>query len=131
MGIEKTFDSLDHNFLIFTLEKYGFGKHLILWGKILLRDQESCIINGGTAAKYFSLGREARQVYPISAFPFISALDILFILIKSKPEIERMTILDQKYLYSAYVDDATFFLKNIIFTKHKIDTVSFFCTFQD
>ena len=38
MGIEKTFDSLDHNFLIFTLEKYGFGKHLILWGKILLRD---------------------------------------------------------------------------------------------
>ena len=26
---EKVFDSLDHNFLISTLEKYGFGKHFI------------------------------------------------------------------------------------------------------
>ena len=25
IDIEKAFDSLDHNFLIFTLERYGFG----------------------------------------------------------------------------------------------------------
>ena len=41
MGIEKVFDSLDLSFLIFTLEKYGFGKNFILWVKTLLRDQES------------------------------------------------------------------------------------------
>ena len=29
MDIEKAFDSLDHNFLIFTLEKYGFRKNFI------------------------------------------------------------------------------------------------------
>ena len=28
MDIEKAFDSLDHKFLIFTTEKYGFGKNL-------------------------------------------------------------------------------------------------------
>ena len=28
MDIEKAFDSLDHDFLILTLEKYGFGKNL-------------------------------------------------------------------------------------------------------
>ena len=33
---EKAFDSLDHYFIIFTLEKYGFGKNFILWVKILL-----------------------------------------------------------------------------------------------
>ena len=27
MDIEKAFDSLDHDFLFFTLEKYGFGKN--------------------------------------------------------------------------------------------------------
>ena len=27
MDIEKAFDLLDHNFLIFFLEKYGFGQH--------------------------------------------------------------------------------------------------------
>ena len=68
MDIEKAFDSLEHNFLIFTLEKYGFSKNFILRVKILLRDQESCVINGSTATKYFSLGRGACQGDSISDF---------------------------------------------------------------
>ena len=71
MDIEQAFDSLDHNFLISTLEKYGFGKIFILWVKILLRDQESCVINGGTTTKYFSLERGVRQGDLISAFLFV------------------------------------------------------------
>ena len=35
MDIVKTFDSLGHDFLILTLEKYGFGKNFILLVKIL------------------------------------------------------------------------------------------------
>ena len=38
MNIEKAFNSLDHNFLISALEKYGFGKNFILWTKILLKN---------------------------------------------------------------------------------------------
>ena len=53
MDIEKAFDSLDHDFFVLTLEKYGFGKNVILWVKILLRDQESCVINTSTIKKYF------------------------------------------------------------------------------
>ena len=90
MDIEKAFDSLDHD-LILTLEKYGFGKSFILWVKILLRDQESCVINGSTTTKYFPLGRGARQGDPISTFSFVLALEKLFILIKSKLEIEGIT----------------------------------------
>ena len=54
MDIEKAFDSLDHSFLISTLEKYTFGKNFsfILRVKILLRDQESCAINSSTTTKY-------------------------------------------------------------------------------
>ena len=33
-----------------------------------------------------------------------------------------MTIFDYKYLYSAYADHTTFFLKDIIFVKHMVDT---------
>ena len=47
MEIEKAFDSLDHNFLVSTLEKYCFGQNFILWIKILLNDQEPSVINGG------------------------------------------------------------------------------------
>ena len=129
MEIEKAFDSLDHIFLMSTLEKYGFFQNFIFWVKILLRDQESCVINGGTTAKYFSFGRGAHQGDPISAFLFILALEILFILIKSKPETEGMTIFDYNYLYFAYVDDTTFFLKGIISIKHMVDT--FFLYFSE
>ena len=34
--IEKTFDSLDHSFLLTTLEKFGFGTNFIDWIKIFL-----------------------------------------------------------------------------------------------
>ena len=122
MAIEKAFDSLDHNFLILTLEKYGFGKNLILWVRILLRVQESCVINGGTTARYFSLVGAARHGDPISAFLFVLASEVLFILIKLRPEIEEMTIFDYNCLYSAYADDRTFFLKDIISIKHMVDT---------
>ena len=56
---------------------------------------------------------------------------MLFILIKSKPEIERMTIFEYSYLYSAYADDTTFFLKNIISVNHMADTFLFFSYFSE
>ena len=59
------FDSLGHDFLILILGKYGFGKNFILWVKMFLRDQESCVIKGGTTTKYFLLGTGARQGDPI------------------------------------------------------------------
>ena len=47
------------------------------------------------------LGEELVNVTQFQFFLFILALEILFILIKSKPEIEGMRILNYNYLYSA------------------------------
>ena len=118
MEIEKAFNSLDHNFLISTLEKYGFSKNFISWVKILLRDQKSCGLNGSTTTKYFLLDTGACQGDPISAFLFILALEILFHHIKSKPVIKGLTIFDHCYLYSAYTNYTTFFLKDTISKKY-------------
>ena len=125
INIEKDFDSLDHNFLFSSLEKYGFGKNFISWVKILLRNQESCVINGGTTTKYFLLGRGACQGDPSSAYLFILALEILFHHIRSKPGIKGLAIIDYCYLYSAYADDTTFFLQNTISIKHMVDAFFF------
>ena len=76
------------------------------------------------------LGRDARQGDPILAFLFILALEILFLLIKTKPDIARLTIFDHCYLYSAYADDTTFFLKNTISIKNMVDTFHFFSDFS-
>ena len=57
VDIEKALDLLDHDFLVSSLEKYGFAQNFILWVNILLKDQESWVINGGKTTKYFLLGR--------------------------------------------------------------------------
>ena len=56
---------------------------------------------------------------------------MLFILLKSKPEIKGMKIFNYNYLYSAYADDTTFFLKDIISVKHMVDTFLFFPYFSE
>ena len=63
VDIEKSFDSVDHQFLINVLKAFGFEKNLVRW----IKNQESCIINGGITTKYFKLERGTRQGDPISA----------------------------------------------------------------
>ena len=81
MDLEKAFDTLDHDFLLCALKKFGFGYSSINWIRMLLNDQQSCFINGGFATQYFTLKRGARQGDPVSAYLFIIALEVLFALI--------------------------------------------------
>ena len=53
MDIEKAFDSLDHDFLLFALKKFGFGENFVYWIKVLLNKQQSCVINWGFTTRYF------------------------------------------------------------------------------
>ena len=53
VDIKKAFDSHDHEFLLVVLKK--FGNNLIDWIKILLTNQESYAINGGSTTSYFKL----------------------------------------------------------------------------
>ena len=92
MDIEKAFDSFDHYFLLFALKKIGFDERFIHWIKILLKKQQSCVINGGFTTRYFNLEKGARQGDPISAYLFIRALEVIFELIKNNDDIRRITI---------------------------------------
>ena len=131
MDIEKAFDTLDHNFLLTVLEKIGFGKNFISWIKIILANQESCVINGGSTTKYFKLEKSARQGDPISAYLFIIALEVLFIMLKNKADIKGLKIFDYDFLYTAYADDSTFFLSDIYSIKEMINCFNIFMCFSD
>ena len=68
------------------------------------------------------LGDMSFKVVQFQLFLFVSALEALLILIKSKPEIEGITVFDCNYHNSAYADDTIFFLKDIISIKHMVET---------
>ena len=112
VDIEKAFDSVDHSFLLKVLQKFSFGKDFIRWIGIILKNQESCVINGSTTTNYFKLERGARQGDPISAYLFILVLEIVFLMIKNNDGVKGLELFNHTFLYTAYADDTTFFLKN-------------------
>ena len=118
MDIEKAFDSLDHDFLIIALQKFSFGKNFVNWIKILLRNQESCVINGGTTTNYFKLERGARQGDPILS-------KILFLTIKNNTKINGIEIFDHVFLYTS-----TFFLKDTVSIEELVRSFNIFSHFS-
>ena len=76
------------------------------------------------------LQRGARQGNPISAYVFILCLEILFILIKNDPNIKGIEIFEYCYLYTAYADDTTFFLKDENSIVHLSEKLKLFSDFS-
>ena len=102
---------------------------MLKWIQILIKNQISCVVNDGITTKFFSLDREARQGDPISAFLFILALEVFFVLLKSNNNIKGLDIYGHKLLYTAYADDSSFFFKNkksVIEAFKILDELSFF-----
>ena len=112
IDIQKAFDSVNHKFLTLALKRYRLGKTFIKRIKTLLNNQESCTRNGGFTAKYFNLDKGTLQGDPIYAYLFVLVLEIVFNLIKQNKDIHGLTFFGHTFLYTAYADDTTFFLKD-------------------
>ena len=72
--IEKAFHSINHSFLMRALEKFGFGNNFWKWIQILMKNPESCFINGGKTTPYFTLERGTRQGF---SFLYVQIQNIL------------------------------------------------------
>ena len=90
---EKAFDPINHSFLMCVSKKFGLGNGFRKLIQILLKNPESCIINGGKTTPYFKLERGTRQGDPISAYLFILALEVVFCLIKANPDLKAYNFL--------------------------------------
>ena len=130
VDIEKAFDSLNHNFLIATLELFNFGDNFINWIKILLKNQESCVINGGLTSGYFKLERGARQGDPISAYIFIVALEMVLLAITQNQNIKGIEIFGHEYIYSSYADDTSFSLRDEESIRNTMQIINKFSCFS-
>ena len=132
VDIEKAFDSVNHLFLITALKKYGFKEDFIKWIQILIQSQESCVIDGG-ATNYFKLERGTRKDNPKSAYLFILVLEIAILFIMQNENINGLNIFEKTFLYTAYANDTTFFLKDeksVIELMKTFDIFSIFSGFK-
>ena len=120
--IEKTFDSLDHNFILAVLEKMGLGSDFIQWVRTLLNDQQSCVMNNGTKTGYFNLNKGTRQGDPLSAYLFALAIEILFIMIREDVDIKGLNWFGTEVKLTACADDTTIFLRNLSSLKVLLQT---------
>ena len=58
-------------------------------------------------------------------------MEVVFSLIKENPDIERIKFFSHTFLYSAYADDTTFFLRNEKSATEVIKTFDKFSLFLD
>ena len=96
----------------------------------MLYKQEPCALNGGFATKCFDLEKGALQNDPISAYLFILPLEIAFSLIKNDSSIKCIKVFDYAFLYTAYVDDSTLFLKDLTSIKKLLNIFSYYLKFS-
>ena len=105
----------------------GLGNRFLKWVKILLKNQESCIIN---TTKYFKLEKGRRQGDPISAYLFILVLETVFLSIKENKKIKGLNLFNHTFLYTAYADDTTFLLKEKESLKEVMKVFDIFSSFS-
>uniref|UniRef100_A0A669D202 Reverse transcriptase domain-containing protein n=1 Tax=Oreochromis niloticus TaxID=8128 RepID=A0A669D202_ORENI len=107
----KAFDTIEHQFIFHSLEKFGFGEFFCKAVKTLYTNGNSSIkmINGSTPR--FDLKRGIRQGCPISPYLFLLCTQILATNI-SNSVVQGITIADKELVISQLADDTTLFLKN-------------------
>ena len=110
IDFEKAFDSLTWDFLLKSLETFGFRKSFIAWIKTFYNNTSSCVINNGFATSFFQLKRSVRQGDPLSPLLFIIALEILAINIRNNIQINGITVDGNELKLVIFADDMTSFV---------------------
>ena len=86
--------------------------------------------NEGTTTNYFKVERGTRQGNPISANLYILFLEIVFLFIMQNQNINDLKISENIFLYTVYVHDTPFFLKDEKSVIELMKTFDIFSTFS-
>ena len=101
------FDWLNWNFLLKSLEFFGFGESVLAWIKTFHRNITSCVINNGFSTRSFNLKRGIRQGDPLSPSLFIIVLELLALSIRNNNEIKGIVVDGNEIKLVIFADDMT------------------------
>ena len=92
VDFEKAFDSLEWDYLRYTLEATNFGADFLQWFTVLYLNCNSCIINYVVFLSFFKIGRLCSQGDLLSPYLFILAVEPLANKIRDSESIKGITI---------------------------------------
>lgn len=112
---EKAFDRVDHEFLMRTLSKFGFGPDFCRWVSLFYNNVFSRVICNGKLTSPIFLGRGVRQGCPLSPLLYVLVSEVLSTQIRNCEGIEGFRLPGAgglRFKVSQYADDATNFVKD-------------------
>ena len=127
---EAAFDSIDYQFMLEILKKYGFSEYFVNWMSIMHTDPESCVMNNGSSIGYFQLNRGTRQGGPIAPYLFILVIEVLAKMVQNNKSIKGLTINGVEIKQCIFAEDTTYFLKDEQSFKKLISTIEIFFHFM-
>ena len=112
VDFQKTFDSLEWDFLVSCLEAFNFGRDFIHWVYVFYKNKQSCVINNGLSSDNFRLERGVRQGDPLSPYLFVLAAEVLAVSARQNCNINGISIGKEETKLLQYADDTTAVLAN-------------------
>ena len=109
---EKTFDKIQHPFMIKILQKVGTeGTYLNIINAIYDKPTANIVING-EKLKAFPLRSGTRQGCPLSPLLFNIVLEVLATAIREEKEIKGIQIGKEEVKLSLFADEMTLYIEN-------------------
>jgi exonuclease III len=113
IDFEKAFDSVNWDFMFYSLEQMNFDMEFIKWVKILYKNTTSCVANNGHKTEVFNLRRGVHQGCPLSALLFIILVQVLQFMLYKNDNISGITIGSKEIKILQMADDTTIFTTNL------------------
>uniref|UniRef100_A0A3B3H9P1 Reverse transcriptase domain-containing protein n=1 Tax=Oryzias latipes TaxID=8090 RepID=A0A3B3H9P1_ORYLA len=121
----KAFDTVEHKFMFQTLEIFGFGPNFISFVQTIYNDTNSVVILPNGISPRFLINKGIKQGCPISPLLFITATEMLSILIKNSG-FSKLSVLGEQLAITQLADDTAIFMKDSHQIPDIIQTVDFF-----
>ena len=114
IDFKKAFDTVtcSRDVLFRSLSVFGFGPSFIQWIHSSYQNVSSCVLNNGFPTSSFAVERGVRQGEPLSAYLFITALEVLCVNIPNSNDVRGIKGDNEEIKVSLFADDLTGFLKD-------------------
>jgi exonuclease III len=112
LDFEKAFDTIRWEVIYDALRLFNFGKNFIDWVHTIYRNSEACVTNNGFSSPFFKLERGVRQGCPLSAYLFITVVELLAHKIRTTDTIKGIKVGDTEIKLVQMADDTTAFVED-------------------